>query len=100
MEHLHPRYNEVTVSDGSTLSESRNSDLFHGLSATMYDYYVDGEISSGSDLNNWISGIGEDGSDQGREYSVKDGKKFNWNPYQTLNSALSQYANDNGVAYA
>ena len=94
-----PRYNEVTVSDGSTLGESKNSDLFHGLSATMYDYYVDGEIPSGRNLTNWISGIGTDSSTQGREYSVHDGSKFNWNPYQTLNSAISQYSSDNSVTY-
>lgn len=72
------RTNEYTVSDGTTMSASN---LFTGITATMYDYYVDGEASGG----NWLSDIGSD------EFTwTTDGWK--WNPYSTLNTAISSYA--------
>ena len=57
----------------------------------MYDYYVDGEYNNGS--SNWLKGIGD------RQYSKSDGSQFDWNPYGNLNTALSQYATDEGVTY-
>ena len=47
------RNNEYTVSKGSTLTN--NTNLFTGITATMYDYYVDGEITGSK---GWLEGIG------------------------------------------
>ncbi len=82
------RNNEYTVSKGSTLTN--NTNLFTGITATMYDYYVDGEITGS---NGWLQDIG------GREYSQNDGNNFNWNPFTKLNRALSDYAAAKGVTY-
>lgn len=90
------RTNEYTVTDGSTMSASN---LFTGISATLYDYYTDGEITASAGTasdtgasgapNGWIKGIAKD------EYCRTD-NGWKWNPYTTLNSALSAYA-DNSV---
>lgn len=74
------RTNEYTVSDGTTMGASN---LFKGITATMYDYYTDGEVTNG-----WIDGIESDEYSQGY-----NGGGWKWNPYTTLNSALSEYAN-------
>lgn len=97
------RTNEYTVSDGSTMSASN---LFTGITATMYDYYTDGEITASagttSDTSNnsgWIGGIANN------EYSKgSNASGWKWDPYTKLNSALSTYANNTaqpkyGVTY-
>ncbi len=73
------RSNVYTVSKGTTLNDTTN--LFTGISATFYDYYTDGEIST-----DWINGIGA------KEYSRHNGSKFTWNPFTKLNSAISDYS--------
>lgn len=88
------RTNEYTVTDGSTMSDPN---LFTGISATLYDYYTDGEINASAGTasdngangspNGWIKGIESD------EYCWTD-TGWKWNPYTTLNSALSAYADD------
>lgn len=83
------RTNEYTVSKGTTLENSDN--LFTGISATFYDYYVDSEITSG----NWISGVR---TDEPNEYGDTS-YGYKWDPYTTLNKALSSYAEDTGVQY-
>jgi len=81
-----PRSNETTVSDGDTMSGNEN--LFTGLTATMYDYYVDSEYTN---RGGWL-----DISDP--EYS-KSKSGFTNNPYRNLNDALDAYARDNNVTY-
>ena len=86
------RTNEYTVSKGSTMDASN---LFTGITATMYDYYTDGEIeaSAGTSRDNgasdapkgWIKGI------KNNEYTW-DNYNNSRVPYQTLNAALSAYA--------
>lgn len=84
------RNNVYTVTPGTSVTG--NSNLYYdGITATLYDYYVDGEYNNGS--SNWLTGIGS------REYSHSNGNDFDWNPYGNLNTALSQYANDEGVTY-
>ncbi len=78
------RTNEITVSNGTTLN---NSNLFTGITATMYDYYVDSEVNG-----SWRSSIGS------RDYSQDDGSAYDWNPYHELNHALDKYARVFGVA--
>ena len=74
------RTNECTVSNGDTMSASN---LFTGITATMYDYYTDNEVTNG-----WLN-IADD------EYSKGvNANGWKWNPYTTLNSALSAYANN------
>ncbi len=82
------RYNEYSVSKGSTLN---NSNLFTGIKATFYDYYTDGELSgitAGSNdtstSQGWLKGIAND------EYTWTE-NGWKWNPYTVLNSALSNY---------
>ena len=75
------RTNEYTVSDGDTMGASN---LFKGITATMYDYYTDGEVTDG-----WIDGIASNEYSQGT-----NGAGWKWNPYTKLNSALSTYANN------
>ncbi len=84
----YPRTNEYTVSKGSTLN---NNDLFTGIKATFYDYYVDSELSGiavgGNDTSTsagWLTGIAND------EFSWRN-NGWKWNPYTVLNSALSEY---------
>ena len=86
------RSNEYTVSDGATMS---NSNLFTGITATMYDYYTDGEIEASAGTatdngannapNGWIKGI------KSNEYTWEhyDNNRI---PYTKLNAALSAYA--------
>jgi len=77
------RTNEYTVSKGTTLNN--NNSLFTGISATFYDYYTDNEVTNG-----WFS-IAND------EFTWRnDGWK--WNPYTTLNGALSDYADPANTA--
>ena len=50
------RSNEVDVTAGSTVTDGvASGKLFAGITATMYDYYVDGEVDSGA--NKWLNGI-------------------------------------------
>lgn len=79
------RNNEYTVSKGSTLNDSS---LFTGITATMYDYYTDGEVTNG-----WLNGIGD------REYSKNNGNDYDWNPFTKLDDALHYYAKAKGVSY-
>ena len=84
------RNNVYTVTPGTSIKN--NNDLYYdGITATLYDYYVDGEYNNGS--SNWLNGIGD------RQYSKSDGSQFDWNPYGNLNTALSRYATDEGVTY-
>ena len=97
------RTNEYTVSNGSTMSASN---LFTGITATLYDYYTDGEITasagSASDTSNnsgWIGSIASDEYSKGTNASG-----WKWDPYKKLNSSLSAYANNTaqpkyGVTY-
>jgi|GEM_PF-2946131 fibro-slime domain-containing protein len=71
------RGNVYTVTDGTTM---HNSNLFTGISATLYDYYTDGEVANG-----WISGI------DSHEYNWTDSGWY-WIPNKKLNEALSAYA--------
>ena len=83
------RNNVYTVTPGASVTG--DSDLYYdGITATLYDYYVDGEYNSGN--SNWLNGIGE------REYS-NNSYNFNWNPFGNLNTALSQYATDENVTF-
>ena len=88
------RSNIYTVTPGTSVTN--NNDLYYkGLSATLYDYYTDGEYNNG-----WITGIAPYQSGQKKaEYSVDDGKEYKWNPYKTLDKALSVYARSNTVDY-
>lgn len=87
------RTNEYTVSKGTTMNASN---LFTGITATLYDYYTDGEITknAGTALDTttssgWIGGIASD------EYSSgTNASGWEWDPYTKLNSALSSYANN------
>ena len=93
------RTNEYTVSDGTTMSASN---LFKGITATMYDYYTDGEINTSAGTasdtgesgapNGWIKGIGN------TEYTWTN-NGWEWNPYRKLNSALSAYSSTSSVPY-
>ena len=74
------RTNECTVSDGNTMSASN---LFTGITATMYDYYTDSEVTGG-----WLN-IAADEYSKGTNASG-----WKWNPYTKLNTALSEYANN------
>ncbi|WP_407384449.1 fibro-slime domain-containing protein [Ruminococcus sp.] len=99
------RTNEYTVSKGTTMNASN---LFTGITATMYDYYTDGEITNSAGTasdtgassapKGWIKGINNTeytwGNDDG---SLKNG--WEWNPYRTLNSALSTYSSTSSVSY-
>ncbi len=86
------RTNEYTVSKGSTMDADN---LFTGITATMYDYYTDGEITAFAGTaddngasgapNGWIKGINNN------EYTWTDYKNSRV-PYKTLNAALSAYA--------
>ena len=89
------RSNEVDVTAGSTVTNGvANGTLFAGITATMYDYYVDGEVNSGA--NNWLNGIND--TINSREYT-STGNDWKWNPFTKLNDALSDYADKKGVAY-
>ena len=77
------RNNIYKVSDGSTMN---SSSLFTGISATFYDYYVDGEVTNG-----WLEGIGN------REYSQNNGNNYDWNPFTKLDDALDYYAREREV---
>ena len=87
------RTNEYTVSKGTTMNASN---LFTGITATLYDYYTDGEITKNAGTatdtttsSGWIGGIASD------EYSSgTNASGWKWDPYTKLNSALSSYANN------
>ena len=88
------RSNIYTVTPGTSVTGD-NTLYYKGLSATLYDYYTDGEYKNG-----WITGIAPYQSGQrNAEYCVDDGKKFKWNPYKTLDKALSVYARSNTITY-
>ena len=80
------RNNVYTVTPGTSVT-GNNKLYYDGITATLYDYYVDGEYNNG-----WLKGIGD------REFTNSNGD-FNWNPYGNLNTALSQYATDEDVTY-
>ncbi len=89
------RSNEVDVTAGSTVTNGvANGTLFAGITATMYDYYVDGEVNSGA--NKWLDGI--NATENSREYT-STGNDWKWNPFTKLNAALSDYADKKGVTY-
>lgn len=91
------RDNVYTVTPGTSIT-GNNGLYYNGITATLYDYYTDGEYNSGN--AKWITGIKTHQSGQRTaEYSVDNGKEFKWNPYKTFNAALSSYAADNSVPY-
>ena len=80
--------NDYTAEKGSTITAGEaNGSIFANIKATFYDYYTDGEVAGGwykginAQTEGWIGGISER------------------NPYKTLNSALSEYADENRVQY-
>ena len=81
------RDNVYHVSKGTTLTGPDASNLFTGINATFFDYYVDNEVTGG-----WLKGI-TDESDYKCSGSTND-------PYrQYLNKALSDYAIANSTSY-
>ena len=76
----YPRTNEYTVSDGDTMSASN---LFTGITATMYDYYVDDEVDG-----KWLTGI----SSHTTNYD-NTGYTYHDPYYEYLNTSLMKYAN-------
>lgn len=89
------RANEVIVTNGSSITNGiNNGTLFAGITATMYDYYADGEVSSGA--TNWLTGINTTANS--KEYTTKD-NDWKWNSFKTLNAALSDYASTHSVTY-
>ncbi len=89
------RANEVTVTNGSTINTGiSNGTLFAGITATMYDYYADGEVNSGA--TNWLTGINT--TTNSKEYSTGD-NDWKWNSFTKLNAALSAYSQNNSVTY-
>ena len=75
-----PRTNEYDVTDGDTMG---GAGLFTGITATLYDYFVDDEVTGG-----WLTGI----SSNTTNYD-NTGKNYN-DPYYTyLNTSLMKYAN-------
>ena len=75
------RTNEYTVTDGPTMN---NANLFTGISATLYDYFVDNEVGG-----NWLSDIGKNSSTGDYNCSGTN------DPFRTkLNKALSDYASN------
>lgn len=89
------RSNEVDVTAGTTVTDGvADGKLFAGITATMYDYYVDGEVNSSE--NKWLNGIND--TKNSREYTDHE-NGWKWNPYTKLNAALSDYADKKGVAY-
>jgi len=72
------RNNVYTVTDGDTL---RDDDIYTGIQASFYDYYVDHEITSG-----WMKGYTQ------RDYD--NNNITNNDPFKKLNSALSAYADN------
>ena len=90
------RNNVYTVTPGASVTTNNNL-YYNGLTATLYDYYTDGEYNNGN--ANWINGIKDKSGSQLAEYCLSDGSQYSWNPYRTLNTALSTYASQNGVTY-
>lgn len=85
------RTNEYNVTDGKTLD---GSNLFKGISATFYDYYVDNEVSSSGDGDSkWITGITAE-----RDYKC-EGQNTNDPFRKNLNKALSDYATTRNITY-
>ena len=87
----YPRTNEYTVTDGTTMSASN---LFTGITATMYDYYVDDEVTG-----NWLTGI----SSHATNYD-NTGHTYHDPYYEYFNTSLMKYANttdmpEYGVTY-
>lgn len=91
------RNNVYTVTPGTSIT-GNNSLYYNGIAATMYDYYTDGEYNDGS--AKWITGIKDyEANKTLAEYSIDNGTQFNWNPYRTLNEALSDYAAEKSIPY-
>ncbi|MEE1262700.1 fibro-slime domain-containing protein [Ruminococcus sp.] len=89
------RANEVIVTNGSSITNGiNNGTLFAGITATMYDYYADGEVSSGA--TNWLTGINTTANS--KEYTTNN-NDWKWNSFTKLNSALSAYASTHSVTY-
>ena len=93
------RNNVYTVTPGTSITGNTTNNLYYnGLNATLYDYYTDGEYNDGS--AKWITGIKDyEANKTLAEYSIDDGTQFNWNPYRTLNEALSDYADEKSIPY-
>ena len=92
------RNNVYTVTAGTTLTNHNDKLYYNGINATLYDYYTDNEYNyNDSGSANWINGINS--TTERYDYSHPNGKKFKWNPYKTLDKALSKYAFDNSVPY-
>ena len=92
------RNNVYTVTAGETLTNNNDKLYYNGINATLYDYYTDNEYNyNNSSSANWINGINS--TTERYDYSHPNGKKFKWNPYKTLDKALSKYAFDNNVPY-
>ncbi|MBK6087123.1 fibro-slime domain-containing protein [Ruminococcus difficilis] len=84
------RTNEYTVSDGDTIKNNPN--IYTGITATFYDYYVDSEVDG-----EWITDISDDNPKDYTNGSNADQSTTKWNPYKELNHALSEYAHDFSV---
>ena len=77
------RNNVYSVNEGENMS---SSNLFTGITATFFDYYVDNEVTGG-----WLTGIMAESDYKCSGYTN--------DPYRTyLNAALSNYA-DNNITY-
>ena len=85
------RSNVYDVTPGTSLN---NTGLYSNISATLYDYYTNGEYNNG-----WIEGIKEYSSGRSAEYSRSNGGQYYWNPYKILDTALSNYARSNSITY-
>ena len=77
------RNNVYSVNEGDNMS---SSNLFTGITATFFDYYVDNEVTGG-----WLTGIMAESDYKCSGYTN--------DPYRTyINAALSNYA-DNNITY-
>ena len=85
------RSNVYDVTPGTSLN---NSSLYSNISATLYDYYTNGEYNYG-----WIDGIAEFTGGRSAEYSRDNGDQYYWNPYKIFDTALSDYAESNSITY-
>lgn len=85
------RSNVYDVTPGTSLN---NSSLYSNISATLYDYYTNGEYADG-----WITGIKEFTGGRSAEYSRHNGDEYFWNPYKIFDTALSKYARSNSITY-
>lgn len=83
--------NDYTATLGTSITNPpENKPLFSNIKATFFDYYTDHEISGG-----WYKGI--DAATDAWIGGIPSNDKRN--PYKTLNSALSEYAQSNSIKY-